>query len=80
MQGRTVQESDRSIEGADLFERYGHTLFAYVRLHQLSREDAEDVMLEVFVVALENDNLSALPEGERRCLWCPFIVSHCRMP
>ncbi len=59
------EELALSYESVDLYDRYGRDIFAYVRLHQLSREDAEDVTLEVFVAALENDNLSALPDGER---------------
>lgn len=48
-----------------LYDRYGHTLFAYVRLQVSSREEAEDLTLEVFLTALEHDNLSALPVSER---------------
>ncbi len=50
---------------AGLFDRYGKAIFAYVRLHTPSTEDAEDVTLEVFVAALENDNLSTRQEQEQ---------------
>ena len=50
---------------AILFKRYGQAIFAYVRLYTPSREDAEDLTLEVFTTALEHDNLAALQGGEQ---------------
>ena len=51
--------------GAALYDRYAHVIFAYVRLHTDSREDPEDLTVEVFLAALERDNLSALAEDEK---------------
>jgi RNA polymerase sigma-70 factor (ECF subfamily) len=48
-----------------LYDRYAPALFAYVRLHTPSREDAEDLTLDVFLTALEHDQLAGLGEGER---------------
>lgn len=48
-----------------LYERYGASIFAYVRLHALSREDAEDLTVEVFTAALERANLSRLSDKEQ---------------
>lgn len=48
-----------------LYDRYGSALFAYVRLHTSSREDAEDLTLEVFTIALEQNNLAGLRDGEQ---------------
>ena len=48
-----------------LFERYGQAIFGYLRLHAHSPEGAEDLLLEVFLGALEHDNLSALAPGEQ---------------
>ena len=62
------QQQDIIYEPSDdaaLFDRYGQTIFAYVRLHTASREDAEDVVLEVFTAALENDNLAAIAVEEQ---------------
>jgi RNA polymerase sigma-70 factor (ECF subfamily) len=50
---------------AVLFDRYGALLLAYLRRHTASPEDAEDVLLEVFVAALEQDQLASVPEGAR---------------
>lgn len=48
-----------------LYDRYGQVIFAYMRLHTPSREDAEDLTLEVFLAALERNNLADLIEEER---------------
>ncbi len=54
-----------TVDDAALYYRYGQAIFAYVRLHTPSREDAEDLTLEVFTTALELDNLAGLEDGER---------------
>lgn len=48
-----------------LYERYGQVIFGYLRLHVRSLEDAEDLLLDVFLAALEHDNLAALSQGEQ---------------
>lgn len=39
---------------ADLYRRYAPPLFAYVRQQTVSREDAEDIVLDVFLSVLQN--------------------------
>jgi RNA polymerase sigma factor (sigma-70 family) len=48
-----------------LFECYAASVFAYIRLHTPSWEDAEDLLLEVFMAAWEQGNLSWLAEKQR---------------
>jgi RNA polymerase sigma factor (sigma-70 family) len=48
-----------------LYDRYAASIFAYARLYTPSWEDAEDVTLEVFTAALEQENLSALTERQQ---------------
>jgi RNA polymerase sigma factor (sigma-70 family) len=50
---------------AALYERYGSVIFSYLRLQLRSLEDAEDLLFEVFLAALEHDNLSAFSPGEQ---------------
>jgi RNA polymerase sigma-70 factor, ECF subfamily len=52
-------------DDAALYNRFGQAIFAYMRLHAPSREDAEDLTLEVFTTALEHDNLAGLKDGEQ---------------
>ena len=51
--------------GTALYQRYAASIFAYLRLHTPSLEDAEDLLLEVFTVALEQENLSWLTEKQQ---------------
>ena len=52
-------------DDAALFDRYGEIIFAYVRMHPIPNEDAEDITLEVFLAAYERANLSALNTVEQ---------------
>jgi RNA polymerase sigma-70 factor, ECF subfamily len=52
-------------DNAALYDRHGPAIFAYVRLYIHSREDAEDLTLEVFIGALEQKHLARLQEGEQ---------------
>ena len=60
-----VDNIPRDLGQAMLYERYGQAIFGYLRLHAHSLEDAEDLLLEVFLAALERDNLATLPPGEQ---------------
>ena len=50
---------------AALYESHGPAIFGYLRLHMRSLEDAEDLLLEVFLAALEHHNIAALSSGEQ---------------
>ncbi len=65
----------RASERAVLFDRYGMIIFAYIRKHTATREDAEDLALEVFLAALEADNLPALSDLERLA-WLKKVARH----
>lgn len=58
----------RKTELAILFEQYAPGLLAYVRMHVPSPEDAEDIVVEVFLAALENRRFASLAEREQQ-LW-----------
>lgn len=51
-----------------LFECYAASIFAFARLHTPSIEDAEDLVLDVFTAAWEQDNLSWLAE-KQQLIW-----------
>ena len=55
-------------ELALLYRKYAPGLFTYVRMHITSVEDAEDLVVEVFMAALENAKFAALSEKEKQ-LW-----------
>ncbi len=58
---------------ATLFEQHGRAIFAYLRLHLPSPQDAEDLLLEIFLAALENDNLSTLAP-EKQLAWLKRVA------
>ncbi|MGH2506040.1 MAG: RNA polymerase sigma factor [Ktedonobacteraceae bacterium] len=55
---------------ARLYELHASALFAYLRQKTASREDAEDVLVEVFVAVVENSTFAQLGEKEQAAwLW-----------
>ncbi|MGH2479714.1 MAG: RNA polymerase sigma factor [Ktedonobacteraceae bacterium] len=59
---RTIDE-DTAI--AELYQRHVYALLSVIRRSVPTREDAEDVLLEVFTAALERNALVGLSEGEQ---------------
>jgi RNA polymerase sigma factor (sigma-70 family) len=52
---------------AELYRRYAPGILAYLRRHMPTQEDAEDLLLEVFLSALEHEpRLAGLSEDEQR--------------
>ena len=60
---------------AALYQEYAPLLLAYLRRQTASLEDAEDLLVEVFLAALERDQLLAVPAGERR-RWLFGVAQH----
>lgn len=65
--------SDEVQQGAELavlFERYAPGMLAYMRMHIPCPADAEDLVVEVFLAALENERFAALSErAQAHWLW-----------
>ncbi|HET7640108.1 MAG TPA: sigma-70 family RNA polymerase sigma factor, partial [Ktedonobacteraceae bacterium] len=57
-----------------LYNRHAAIILAYVRSHTASWQDAEDLTLEVFLTALEHDNLSWLT-NKQQLVWL-WRVAH----
>jgi len=58
---------------AGLYQRSAPELLLYIRRYILSQENAEDVLLEVFIAALENPRLSNMSEQEQLA-WLRHVV------
>lgn len=56
-----------------LFDRYHPVIFAYIRSYALSREDAEDLTLDTFTIALENSDIITW-EGPRQLAWLKRVA------
>jgi len=63
MQLQIYESSPDISPWALLYERHAPAIFAYLRLHMPTREDAEDLLLEVFIAALENGQLCERKES-----------------
>ena len=50
---------------AILYERYAHIILTYISRYALSKEDADDLVLEVFIAAMENQIWATLGEQEQ---------------
>jgi RNA polymerase sigma factor (sigma-70 family) len=65
-QGMTLDNPSLSI----LYQRFAPVIFAYLCQHLSSREDAEDLLLEVFLAALEHPSFAILGTREQEnWLW-----------
>ncbi len=51
-----------------LYDRYASTIFAYLARRLPSLQDAEDILLDVFIAALNHDNLTGLTT-EQQLVW-----------
>jgi len=62
--------TERAENGAysTLYDRFAVTIFQYLCEQVSHKQDAEDLLLEVFVAALQNESLSSLPAG-RQLAW-----------
>jgi RNA polymerase sigma-70 factor (ECF subfamily) len=70
------QHSDAALADPDianiagLYRRYAPTIFAHVVQRTASEQDAEDILVEVFLAALESEPFLALPEkAQLAWLW-----------
>jgi RNA polymerase sigma-70 factor (ECF subfamily) len=60
---------------AGLYLQYGPTLQTYICRYTSSWEDAEDVLVEVFLAALENNTLHNLDERQQKS-WLWSVARH----
>ena len=74
MQQQDERQQPYSSDNA-LYDRYAASIFAYARLHTNSWEDAEDLTLEVFTAALEQNNLSWLAD-KQQFIWLRNVAHH----
>ncbi len=60
---------------AALYRQHGPLIFAWLLKQAHSWEDAEDLLLEVFLAAFERNRLLAVPE-EKRLAWLLSVARH----
>lgn len=60
---------------AELFERYGHIIFVYIRKYTRTREDAEDITSEVFIAALTSTDFANV-RPENHLAWLKKVTQN----
>jgi RNA polymerase sigma-70 factor (ECF subfamily) len=65
MQRQGYAHEPEDSPAAALYERHAALIFAYLRVHVSALEDAEDLLLEVFLAALEWKPIYGLPPDEQ---------------
>ena len=65
MQQRPRAASFDQASATALYQTYAPMIFGYLRRQTPSREDAEDLTLDVFLAAFERGGLAVLPEDEQ---------------
>lgn len=69
-QGVEQDSENQKVMVETLFYHYAPSIFTFLRQQGFSREDAEDLLLEVFTAALEQKHLSNLsPSQQSALLW-----------
>jgi RNA polymerase sigma-70 factor (ECF subfamily) len=61
---------------ARLFEEHAATIFAYLRLRATTREEAEDLLLDVFLAALEQSRMLDERSSEAQRAWLLGVAAH----
>lgn len=69
-----MHRAQEESEIAHLYDTYAQGMLTYVQMQVTSQEDAEDIVVEVFLAALENSRFKTLPEKAKQ-LWL-WRVAH----
>lgn len=59
----------------EIYQRHAYAVLLYLRRYVAQREDAEDLLLEIFLSALEKKIPLTLPEPEQRA-WLMHVARH----
>lgn len=65
LKANDLDSPDSSYHPTELYAIHGKAISSYLRLHKLSLGDREDLLVEIFVAALEHDNLSSMSSQEQ---------------
>jgi len=57
--------ADVGTTAEELFEHHSANIFTYLRQHTRSREDAEDLLVDTFLAAMEDRKFARLPESSQ---------------
>lgn len=75
MELHTLEDPNNVSPWALLYEKHAPAILAYLRLRTPSKEEAEDLLLEVFITALESAEICERPEPVQRA-WLRTVAHH----
>jgi RNA polymerase sigma factor (sigma-70 family) len=75
MQRRPSVTDLNDAPAARLYHTHAPTILTYLRRRTASREDAEDLLLEVFLAAFERNSLAELPP-DQQIAWLRRVAHH----
>ncbi len=64
------------LPAARLYQEHAPAIFAYLRLRATTREEAEDLLLEVFLAALEQQDMLKDRSSETQRAWLRSVAAH----
>ena len=70
------QPGEDDAPSARLYQEHATAIFAYIRLRTATREVAEDILLEVFLAALEHGDLLEERGIETQRAWLRSVAAH----
>lgn len=70
---RMDEEITRDEDNRTLYERFALPIFDYICQHISNKQDAEDLMVEVFLAAFNNKDLYSLP-AKRKFAWLKRVT------
>lgn len=68
--------SGGDLPGTRLYKEHALAIFAYIRLRTTAREEAEDLLLDVFLAALEQGDLLEGRDSEMQRAWLRSVAAH----
>ncbi|HEU5199930.1 MAG TPA: RNA polymerase sigma factor [Ktedonobacterales bacterium] len=72
----TPPGEDDETPAARLYQEHAAALFAYLRLHTATREEAEDLLLESFLAALEHREVLEHRSSAAQRAWLRGVAAH----
>ncbi len=71
-----LSDGKNETPSARLYREHAAALFAYLRQRAATREEAEDLLLEVFLAALEHQQMLEDRSRERQRAWLRSVAAH----
>jgi RNA polymerase sigma-70 factor (ECF subfamily) len=71
------QRQRQTLDGSpieDLYRRHAHDVLRYISRYIFTKEDADDLLVEVFLAVIENENWRRLQKEEEQLAWLQRVA------